>query len=117
MPKPSPVSHLVFARANTGRSTHLGMRLSSLIEPALGAPGCLNFALQQSLVEPDLWMVTGVWSSEETMNAWFVTPPLSVFAELVREFVVTSLDFQTFKQVSAVQAQAECQQRWQKMAS
>lgn len=117
MPKPSPVSHLVFARANTGRSTHLGMRLSSLIEPALGAPGCLNFALQQSLHEPEMWMVTGLWSSEETMNAWFATPELSVFAELVQGAVVTSLDFQTFKQVSAVQAEAECRQPWQKMAS
>jgi quinol monooxygenase YgiN len=117
MPKPSPVSHLVFARANTGRSTHLGVRLSSLIEPALSAPGCLNFALQQSLVEPDLWMVTGLWSSEETMNAWFATPELSVFAELVQEFVVSSLDFQTFKQVSAVQAEMDSQAPWQKMAS
>jgi quinol monooxygenase YgiN len=117
MPKPSPVSHLVFARANTGRSTHLGMRLSSLIEPALGAPGCLNFALQQSLLDPQMWMITGLWTSEEAMNAWFATPELSVFAELVQEFIVSSLDFQTFQQVSAVQAEAECRQPWQKMAS
>ncbi|MDB6145635.1 MAG: antibiotic biosynthesis monooxygenase [Pseudomonas sp.] len=112
MLKPSPVSHLVFARANTGRSTHLGERLSGLIEPALKAPGCLNFALQQSLLDPEMWMVTGLWTSEDTMNAWFASPELSVFAELVQGLIVTSLDFQTFKQVSAVQAM----QPWQKMA-
>ncbi|MGV8917342.1 MAG: antibiotic biosynthesis monooxygenase family protein [Pseudomonas sp.] len=109
MSKPNPVSHLVFARAAAGCSAHLGVRLSSLIEPALSLPGCLNFALQQSLLDPDLWMVSGVWTHQQAMTGWFVTPELGVFSELVQERVVSSLDFQTFKHVTAIQAEAACQ--------
>ncbi|WP_397451562.1 antibiotic biosynthesis monooxygenase family protein [Pseudomonas sp. NA-150] len=109
MTKPNPVSHLVFARAAAGCSAHLGVRLSSLIEPALDLPGCLSFALQQSLLDPEIWMLNGVWTSELAMTGWFATPELSVFSELVQERVVSSLDFQTFKQVTAIQAETACQ--------
>ena len=109
MSKPNPVSHLVFARAAAGCSAHLGVRLSSLIEPALSLSGCLNFALQQSLLDPEMWMISGVWTHELAMTGWFATPELSVFSELVQERVVSSLDFQTFKQVTAVQAEAASQ--------
>jgi len=104
MPQSSSVSHLAFARARDGQRAQLGMRLSSLIEPTLRAPGCLHFALQQSMRDPDLWLVSGLWSSEEAMNAYFSTPELQVFSELVQELVVSSLDFHTFETVSAVQA-------------
>jgi quinol monooxygenase YgiN len=78
--------------------------LSSLIDPTLEAPGCLHFALQQSMCDPDLWLVSGLWSSEQAMNAYFSTPELSVFADVVQERVVSSLDFHTFATVSAAQA-------------
>lgn len=104
MPNPGPVSHLAFARARTGCSAHLGVRLSSLIDPTLKAPGCLHFALQQSMCDSDLWLVSGLWSSEQAMNAYFSTPELSVFADVVQELVVSSLDFHTFATVSAAQA-------------
>ncbi|MEB0075577.1 antibiotic biosynthesis monooxygenase family protein [Pseudomonas sp. CCI3.2] len=117
MHTPNPVSHLAFARASAGRSSHLGARLSSLIEPALKAPGCLQFSLQQSMHDPDMWVVSGMWSSAETMDAWFATPALNVFAEVVQQLIVSSLDFQTFKHVSSVQAKADCLPPLQQLAS
>lgn len=92
----TPVSHLVFVRSMAGRSTELGQRLQALIKPSLSAPGCLRFALQQSMQDPDLWAVSGSWSSEQAMNSWFASPELQVFSELVQEFIVRSLDFHTF---------------------
>ena len=38
------------------------------------------------------------------MIAYFSTPAMEVFAELVQELLVDSLDFHTFKDVSAAQA-------------
>jgi hypothetical protein len=40
------------------------------------------------------------------MTAYFNTPAMEIFAELVQELVVNSLDFHTFKEVSAAQASA-----------
>jgi hypothetical protein len=39
------------------------------------------------------------------MNDWFATPELNIFTTLVTELLVSSLDFQTFANVT--QAQAE----------
>jgi quinol monooxygenase YgiN len=104
MSKQIPVSHMVFVRARTGRSQELGLRLSALIEPSRAAPGCLNFALQQSQCDPELWLVSGLWSNQQAMTAYFGTPAMEIFAELVQELVVNSLDFHTFKDVSQAQA-------------
>ena len=99
-----PVSHMAFVRACAGRSAELGVRLSALIEPSRAAPGCLNFALQHSQCDPQLWLVSGFWSNQQAMTAYFSTPAMEVFAELVQELVVNSLDFHTFKDVSTAQA-------------
>ncbi|WP_223548270.1 putative quinol monooxygenase [Pseudomonas sp. A-B-19] len=99
-----PVSHMAFVRARAGRSAELGVRLSALIEPSRAAPGCLSFALQHSQCDPQLWLVSGFWSNQQAMTAYFSTPAMEVFAELVQELVVNSLDFHTFKDVSAAQA-------------
>jgi|SRR3989344_2660552 len=104
MSKQIPVSHMAFVRARPGRSQELGVRLSALIEPSRAAPGCLSFALQQSQCDPQLWLVSGFWVNQQAMNAYFSTPAMEVFAELVQELVVDSLDFHTFKDVSATQA-------------
>jgi quinol monooxygenase YgiN len=104
MSKQIPVSHMAFVRARPGRSQELGVRLSALIEPSRAAPGCLSFALQQSQCDPQLWLVSGFWVNQQAMNAYFSTPAMEVFAELVQELVVDSLDFHTFKDVSAAQA-------------
>ncbi|WP_223445936.1 MULTISPECIES: putative quinol monooxygenase [Pseudomonas] len=99
-----PVSHMAFVRARTGRSAELGVRLSALIEPSRAAPGCLSFALQHSQCDPELWLVSGFWSNQQAMTAYFSTPAMDIFAELVQELVVNSLDFHTFKDVSVAQA-------------
>ncbi|PYC42698.1 putative quinol monooxygenase [Pseudomonas protegens] len=102
-----PVSHMAFVRARAGRSTELGARLSSLIEPSRQASGCLHFALQHSQCDADLWLVSGFWSSQQTMTAYFNSPTMAIFAELVQDLVVNSLDFHTFSTVSALEAHGE----------
>ncbi|WP_347901712.1 antibiotic biosynthesis monooxygenase family protein [Pseudomonas purpurea] len=102
-----PVSHMAFVRARAGRSTELGARLSSLIEPSRQASGCLHFALQYSLCDPELWLVSGFWTDQRAMTDYFSSPAMEVFSELVQELVVNSLDFHTFSDVSAHQAQGE----------
>lgn len=99
-----PVSHMAFVRARAGQSAELGARLSALIEPSRAASGCLSFALQHSQCDPDLWLVFGFWTHQQAMTAYFNTPAMEIFAELVQDLVVNSLDFHTFKDVSATQA-------------
>jgi quinol monooxygenase YgiN len=96
MPQSSTVSHLVLARARTGKSELLGERLLGLIEPSRNADGCLKFTLQRSLQNPDLWLIVGCWVSEDAMNNWLTTPHLQVFSEVMKTYMVSSLDFHTF---------------------
>lgn len=104
----SVVSHWVSVRARAGRSAQLGARLSSLISPSAAAAGCLHFALQKSLTDEDLWVITGTWADPSAMNDWFAAPELNLFSELLTEMLVASLDFQTFATVTASQAQTAC---------
>jgi quinol monooxygenase YgiN len=104
MSKQIPVSHMAFVRARAGRSAELGVRLSALIEPSRSAGGCLSFSLQHSQCDPDLWLVSGFWTHQQAMTAYFSTPAMQIFADLVQDLVVNSLDFHTFKDVSAAQA-------------
>jgi quinol monooxygenase YgiN len=99
-----PVSHMAFVRARAGRSAELGARLSALIEPSRVASGCLSFSLQHSQCDPDLWLVCGFWTHQGAMSAYFGTPAMEIFAGLVQDLVVNSLDFHTFKDVSAADA-------------
>ena len=96
MSRSSPVNHFVFARAWAGRSEQLGERLRSLLAPSRNAAGCIGFDLQRSLQDPDLWLISGTWSSEEAMNDWLMTPQLQVFADVMHGFLASSLDFHTF---------------------
>jgi len=100
----SVVSHLVSLRASAGNSAQLGARLSTLIDPSCGTAGCLHFVLQRSMTEEDVWVISGLWADESAMNDWFAAPELTVFAELMAERLVKSLDFQTFATVTAAQA-------------
>ncbi|MFO2462562.1 antibiotic biosynthesis monooxygenase [Pseudomonas sp. 15FMM2] len=102
MSTPIPASHMAFIRARTGCSPELGARLSSLIEPGREVPGCLQFSLQRSQVDPDVWLVSGFWSSEQAMSAYFSSPALMIFTELLNDMLVRSMDFQTFTDTSAV---------------
>jgi len=117
MSKQIPVSHMAFVRARAGRSAELGLRLSSLIEPSRQAPGCLHFALQQSQCDSELWLVSGFWTHQQAMTTYFNSPAMAIFAELVQDLVVNSLDFHTFKEVSAAQALDACPAPLHKLAS
>ncbi|MFW9078197.1 antibiotic biosynthesis monooxygenase family protein [Pseudomonas sp. P2757] len=116
MSKQIPVSHMAFVRARAGRSAELGVRLSALIEPSRAAAGCLSFALQHSQCDSELWLVCGFWSNQQAMTAYFNSPAMQVFGELVQELVVNSLDFHTFKDVSAAQALGQCTAAVHKLA-
>lgn len=111
-----PVSHMAFVRARAGCSQHLGARLSTLITPSRQAPGCLHFALQQSQCDADLWLVSGLWTHQQAMEAYFNSPAMAIFAELVQDLVVSSLDFHTFREVSAAQATEGCMAKVHKLA-
>lgn len=111
-----PVSHMAFVRARAGRTMELGARLSTLIEPSRAAPGCLSFSLQHSQCDPELWLVSGFWINQQAMTAYFNTPAMQIFAELVQGLVVNSLDFHTFKDVSAEQARGQTRSWVHKMA-
>lgn len=106
MSRSSVVSHHVAARASAGRSEQLGAALSPLIASASVAPGCLHFALQRSMTDAEVWVISGTWAGEQAMNAWFCSPDLTVFSDLVVGRVVTHFDFQTFVSVSAGEAEA-----------
>ncbi|MDT8905151.1 MULTISPECIES: putative quinol monooxygenase [Pseudomonas] len=108
MSKQIPVSHMAFVRARSGCSRALGARLSTLIAPSRQAPGCIHFALQQSQCDADLWLVSGLWTDQQSMDAYFNSPAMGIFAELVQDLVVSSLDFHTFREVSATQATEGC---------
>jgi quinol monooxygenase YgiN len=106
MSRSSVVSHHVSVRANAGRSEQLGAALGALIAPASTAPGCLHFTLHKSMTDADLWVISGLWSGEQSMNAWFCSADMTVFSELVTNRVVSSFDFQTYVTVSATEAEA-----------
>ncbi|AKK01752.1 MULTISPECIES: putative quinol monooxygenase [Pseudomonas] len=103
-----PVSHMVFVRARSGCSKQLGARLSTLVAPSRQSPGCLHFALQQSQCDADLWLVSGLWTHQQVMEAYFNSPAMAIFSALVQDLVVSSLDFHTFREVSAAQATEGC---------
>ncbi|PWB33342.1 antibiotic biosynthesis monooxygenase [Pseudomonas sp. SDI] len=91
-----PVSHLSFVRASAGRSAELGVRLQQLLEPSRQTPGCLQFSLQRSTCDADLWLLNGVWADQSALNDYFSSPSLQLFAELVQARVMDSLDLHTF---------------------
>ena len=107
MSTPIPASHMAFIRARSGCSTELGARLSSLIEPGRQAQGCLQFSLQHTPGRPRCVAGVRVLSSEQAMSAYFSSPALMIFTELLNDMVVRSMDFQTFTDASAAQAYGE----------
>ncbi len=117
MSVPVPFSHMAFIRARAGCSEALGVRLSELLEPSRQAPGCLQFSLQHSQGDPALWLVCGFWSDQAAMTAYFNTPAMLVFAELVQQVLVDSLDFHTFREVAQPAVRAQCPVAMQRRAS
>lgn len=101
MTSPHSVTHLAFIRASSGRSVELGERLRQLIEPSRQAPGCLHFNVQQSLVDADLWLLSGLWRDQQAMSGYFASPTLDMFGELLQAQVLASLDLHTFGEPTA----------------
>lgn len=101
MTSPHSVTHLAFIRASSGRSVELGERLRQLIEPSRQAPGCLHFNVQQSQVDADLWLLSGLWRDQQAMSGYFASPTLDMFGELLQAQVLASLDLHTFGEPTA----------------
>ena len=100
MPKPISVSHLTLVRARAGCTLQLGECLSQLLEPSRQSPGCMHFVLQHSLSDPQEWQVAGYWRDEVSMTAYFNSPTMQVFSQLVSLQMVDSLEFKTFSDAS-----------------
>ncbi|WP_370656561.1 antibiotic biosynthesis monooxygenase, partial [Klebsiella pneumoniae] len=60
-------------------SADLGARKGETHHQGRQAQGCLQFSLQHSQVDPDVWLVSGFWSSEQAMSAYFNSPALMIF--------------------------------------
>lgn len=100
MLKPISVSHLTLVRARAGCTLQLGECLSQLLEPSRQSPGCMHFELQHSQSDPRLWQVAGYWRDEVSMMAFFNSPAMQVFSQLVSQQMVDSLEFKTFSDAS-----------------
>ncbi|WP_296250401.1 putative quinol monooxygenase [Pseudomonas sp. UBA4194] len=92
------VSHCALVTARQGFSHAVGIGLSGLVVPARGMPGCLHFSVQRSQCDEHLWQVAGVWSDQEAMRAWFTSPSMQVFSDLLQDMLVSSLDVHTFSE-------------------
>ncbi len=111
-----PVSHMAFvrgARRAFGGTRCAPQRPDRTVPCSARLP---ELSLQHSQCDPQLWLVSGFWSNQQAMTAYFNTPAMEIFAELVQELVVNSLDFHTFKDVSAAQALGQSEVAVHKLA-
>ncbi|MGY2374154.1 putative quinol monooxygenase [Pseudomonas sp. SDO524_S393] len=90
---PASAFNTVHVRAAAGRSSELGEHLQKIALAVRSAPGCLDYAVHRSPVDPDLWSVNGRWASAEELRAHFELPALQGFIELTRQCLATRLDF------------------------
>ncbi len=93
------VSNLAFIRARAGRSPELEAILNVLVAQSRQEPGCLNYSLQRSQTDADLWLLLGIWQSNEAMQAYFQRPHLQVFGSFIDSYLVRELDLHTFSGV------------------
>jgi heme oxygenase (mycobilin-producing) len=90
---PACAFNTVRVRAAPGRSPELGERLHQIAEAVRAAPGCLDYNVQRSPVDPNLWTVSGCWQSIDQLNAHFDLPALQGFIELTSQRLASRLDF------------------------
>jgi quinol monooxygenase YgiN len=95
------VSHCALVHARAGFSAELGERLQALVQASGQAHGCLHFAVQRNQCDHNLWLVSGFWAHQEAMFAWFDSPAMQVFSDLVQALLVERLDLHTFANVAA----------------
>ncbi|MCF5054620.1 monooxygenase [Pseudomonas syringae] len=90
---PACACNTVHVRAAAGRSSELGERLQQIANAVRTAPGCLGYTVQRDPLDPDLWTVSGRWTSAEQLVAHFRLPALQGFIELTGEQLARRLDF------------------------
>ena len=83
----------IHVRAAAGRSTQLGQRLGQIAEAVRSAPGSLDYAVQRSQQDPDLWTVKGRWACAAQLLAHFELPALQDFIALTAEQLASRLHF------------------------
>lgn len=59
-----------------GSSESLEGPLSSLVDTLGKTPGCVSYSAVRSHSQPNLWIVTGLWESGQTMEEHFSHPAL-----------------------------------------
>lgn len=100
MPASLAVSHQACVRAQSGRSAELAERLQVMVATSRRVKGCLDCSLQRSPDDPDLWLIRGTWDSPQALSAYFDSPALQIFAEVMHNHLVSRLDLQTFDPVA-----------------
>lgn len=98
------VSHCALVTARQGFSYAVGLGLGGLVAPARAMSGCLHFSVQRSQCDEHLWQVAGVWRDQDAMNAWFTSPSMQVFSDLLQDLLVSSMDVHTFSEPGSEQA-------------
>ncbi|MGG2501247.1 antibiotic biosynthesis monooxygenase family protein [Pseudomonas aeruginosa] len=87
-------SQVIRIRARNGQSERLGLRLQQLVEPGLGAPGCLEYQVRRDALEPDLWLVCSQWREAQQMFDYLAGGIQQVFAEVLWRSLAASLEVQ-----------------------
>ncbi|MFC6338009.1 monooxygenase [Pseudomonas sp. CCM 7891] len=90
---PASAFNTVHVRATPGRSPALGERLQQIAEAVRTAPGCLDYSVQRSPVDPEQWTVSGRWQSVDQLHAHFRLPALQGFIELTNQCLASHLVF------------------------
>ncbi|MBT2372243.1 putative quinol monooxygenase [Pseudomonas fluorescens] len=90
---PACAFNTVHIRAAPGRSPELGERLRRIADTVRAASGCLDYNVQRSPVDPNLWTVSGRWQSIDQLHAHFQLPALQGFIDLTSQRLASRLDF------------------------
>jgi len=90
---PARAFNTVHVRAVDGRSRELGERLQYIAQAVRSSPGCLDYNVFRSPLDPNQWTVSGHWACAEQRNAHFALPALQGFIDLTSEHLANRLAF------------------------
>lgn len=100
------VTQLALIRSRRGRSDELGAQLSTLLQPAHAAPGCLHCAVLRDAGDADLWLVHAVWSSRDALMSYLGSPQAQVFSAIIDNCSARELELRTLEGTFAAQEAA-----------
>ncbi|WP_248795520.1 putative quinol monooxygenase [Pseudomonas sp. MWU13-2105] len=83
--------------AADSRSMALQARLSALVETLQALSGCTSYTLTRCSSRQNVWIMTGYWSAQATMQAHFSLPCLTDLFALTLERFANALKFGTFQ--------------------